>query len=79
MQTRDEKLDLILERLGEMRTDLQVHIAVDEGMWRRVAEAEDELKDVVKDANKLKTKHAALAATIAASVSTLTALAQGAL
>jgi hypothetical protein len=65
MNTRDEKLDYLVEKLSEIHTDLQVHIAKDEGMWHRVAETEDEIKELTKDAGRLKAKHAALVATIA--------------
>lgn len=56
----------IMAKLAEMHTDLAVHIAKDEDQWRRVADAEDEIKELATTAAKSKTKLAVLTAILAA-------------
>ena len=57
----------IIEKLHAIHTDLQVHIAKDEGQWDRVAEAEEELKCLAEANGKVKTKQAVIVAILAAS------------
>ncbi len=56
----------IMSKLHEMHTDLQVHVAKDEDQWRRIAEAEEEIKDLTRIATKNKTRTAVIAAVLAA-------------
>lgn len=67
--TTDEKLDILIADVAEMKGDLKAHLAVDERMWRQVDENELDIKSLVKDNGKIKTKHAALVATIATALS----------
>lgn len=65
--TTDEKLDKLLSNQNDLFTELRVHIAQDEDQWRRVAEAEDEIKDLAVSNGKVKTRTAVIAAILAAS------------
>jgi hypothetical protein len=69
---QDEKLDILLDRtltLLQIREELHVHIAKDEAVWKDVESNELDIKELVKDNSKIKTKHAALVATIATALS----------
>ena len=63
MTTQHEE---VMDKLHEMHTDLAVHIAKDEDQWRRIAEAEDEIKDLAVTAAKGKTRLAVITAILAA-------------
>lgn len=67
MPTRDEKLDTIIEKISLLHTDLAVHIAKDEGQWEKIADAEDEIKELAQSNAKVKTRTAVIAAVLAAS------------
>jgi hypothetical protein len=57
----------IIEKLHAIHTDLQVHIAKDEGQWAKVAETEEEIKHLAEANGKVKTKQAVIVAILAAS------------
>lgn len=66
----------LLAAIHEIDTKLEVHIAKDEAQWEKVTDVEEDLKvlaittqadikHLTAEGGKLRTKHAALAATIA--------------
>jgi S1-C subfamily serine protease len=54
-----------MEKLNAIHTDLQVHIAKDEDQWRRVAETEEDIKHLQREATKLGKKQAILLSSMA--------------
>lgn len=68
MPSRDDKLDTILARVNEMRVNLEVHLAKDEDMWRRVVESEDDLKALTKQVGKTSAKQKAILSTLSAMI-----------
>ena len=70
MTSSEDKLDFLIDKVTELHADLRVHLAVDEGMWRRVESNEVEIKALMQDSGRTRTKQAALAATISTILST---------
>jgi len=66
MNTQDEKLDYLVEKMGALHTDLAVHIAKDEGQWEKISNTEDEIKELTRENGKVKTRTAVIAAVLAA-------------
>ena len=65
--TTDDKLDQLLANQSKLFTELRVHIARDEAQWDKVAEAEEDIKELAKSNSKVRTRTAVIAAVLAAS------------
>lgn len=74
--TTDEKLDLLLSNQNKLFTELRVHVARDEAQWDKVAEAEEDIKNLAVSNSKVKTRTAVIAAVLAASGSQVLTLLQ---
>lgn len=70
----DQKLDKLLANQNEMFTELRVHIAKDEDMWRRVEENEEDIKRIASASTKLSKRQAALLASLSGGVATVASL-----
>ena len=70
----DQKLDKLLSNQNEMFTELRVHIAKDEDMWRRVEENEEDIKRIASTSAKLSKRQAALLASLSGGVATFASL-----
>ena len=72
--TSDEKLDHLIEQLHLLHVDLSVHIAKDESQWERVADTEEEIKNLTKAAAKFSKKQAAIIGSMSAGVATVASI-----
>ena len=69
MTSSEDKLDQLIQGQHELMMELRVHLARDEAEWEKVSANEEEIKQLTRDGSSMKTKHAALAATIATALS----------
>jgi hypothetical protein len=68
------KLDKLIEIQAQQRLELAVHLARDEAEWRRLDDAEQQIKDLVTLNGKVKTRLAVVTATIAGAGASIPAL-----
>lgn len=66
MNTPEEKLDYLVEKVTALHTDLAVHIARDEHQWEKLAVTEAEIKELTRESGKVKTRTAVIVAALAA-------------